>query len=42
MSAPQWLGLLRWSLSHVDGTQPSQFSAMSEEDKAWLSQVLLP
>eukprot|EP01031_Cornospumella_fuschlensis_P032358 gene32358-39132_t len=40
MSAPQWLGLLRWSLAYSDGTQQSEFSAMSQEDKEWLTKVL--
>jgi hypothetical protein len=40
MSAPNWLGLLRWSLNVQDGTADSQFSQMSSEDKAWLEQVM--
>lgn len=48
MSAPEpnwaWLGLLKWSLSHVDGTVPSEespgFKAMSEEDKKFLEEVM--
>ena len=35
-----WPGLLKWSLQHVDGTAPSEFSAMSEEDRKWLEQVM--
>jgi hypothetical protein len=38
--ASNWLGLLKWSLSYADGTTPSQFSAMSEEDKKWLENVM--
>jgi hsp70-interacting protein len=37
---PNWLGLLKWSLAHTDGTAPSQATAMSEEDKKWLEQVM--
>jgi hsp70-interacting protein len=40
MSQPNWLGLLKWSLAHQDGTSTSQFSEMSEEDKAWLERVM--
>jgi len=39
-----WLGLLKWSLSYVDGTVPSeespQFKEMSAEDKAFLEDVM--
>jgi len=35
-----WLGLLKWSLSHSDGTQSSDISPMSEEDKAFLEKVM--
>jgi hypothetical protein len=38
--ASNWLGLLKWSLSYADGTTPSQFSAMNEEDKKWLENVM--
>lgn len=37
---PSWLGLLKWSLEHIDGTHTSQFSAMSEEDKQWLQSAM--
>lgn len=40
MSQPNWLGLLKWSLAHSDGTTPSQFSEMSAEDKGWLERVM--
>lgn len=40
MSYPQWLGLLRWSLNHQDGTKPSEYSQMSEENRKWLEQAL--
>ena len=40
MSAPNWLGLLRWTVSHTDGTHESQFASMSEEDKLWLEKVM--
>ena len=39
-AGPNWLGLLKWSLAHSDGTAPSQFSVMGEEDKMWLEQVM--
>jgi hypothetical protein len=39
-SASNWLGLLRWSMTVNDGTAPSEFSAMSAEDKAWLETVM--
>jgi len=39
-----WLGLLKWSLTHVDGTVPSEespnFKQMSEEDKKFLEEVM--
>jgi len=48
MSEPKaddaWLGLLKWSLNHVDGTVPSEespgFTEMSAEDKAFLEEVM--
>jgi len=43
-SSGAWLGLLKWSLSYVDGTVPSeespQFKEMSAEDKAFLEDVM--
>lgn len=39
-----WLGLLKWSLTYVDGTVPSEespnFRQMSEEDKKFLEEVM--
>ena len=35
----QWLGLLRWSIAHTDGTSPSQFSHMTDEDRQFLESV---
>lgn len=39
-----WLGLLKWSLSHIDGTVPSEesknFREMSAEDRAFLEEVM--
>jgi hsp70-interacting protein len=39
-----WLGLLKWSLTYVDGTVPSEdspdFQQMSEEDKKFLEEVM--
>ena len=37
---PNWLGLLKWSLAHTDGTGPSDAKAMSDEDKAFLTKVM--
>lgn len=38
---PQWLGLLKWSLTYVDGTRPSSdFKPLSAEDKAFLEKVM--
>jgi hypothetical protein len=36
----EWLGLLRWSIAVNDGTLPSNASAMSAEDRAWLERVM--
>jgi hypothetical protein len=38
---PDWLGLLKWSLAHSDGTTTSEAKEMSEEDKKWLEKVML-
>ena len=38
---PNWLGLLKWSLAHTDGTSPSDAKAMSDENKAFLTKVRL-
>jgi len=35
-----WLGLLKWSLAHSDGTAPSASTAMSGEDKMFLERVM--
>jgi len=36
-----WLGLLKWSLSHSDGTRPSSETLkMSDEDKKFLEEVM--
>ncbi len=40
MSAPNWLGLLRWTIAHTDGTNESKFAEMKEEDKVWLERVM--
>ena len=40
MSAPNWLGLLKWSLSYSDGTSPSPAKPMSDEDKQFLEKVM--
>lgn len=40
MSAPNWLGLLKWTLAHSDGTQTSTATEMSEDDKAFLEKVM--
>jgi len=35
-----WLGLLKWTLSHSDGTSPSSEMKMSEEDRKFLETVM--
>jgi hypothetical protein len=35
-----WLGLLKWSLSHQDGTAPSEVRPLDDADRAWLTQVM--
>ena len=40
MSGPNWLGLLKWSLSYSDGTSSSNFQEMSLEEKEWLSSAM--
>ena len=39
---PKWLGLMRWSMAHDDGTKPTdrKFTEMSGHDKAWLEKVM--
>jgi hypothetical protein len=40
-SGPNWLGLLKWSLSYSDGTSSSSsVHPMSPEDKIWLETVM--
>ncbi|GAB2295763.1 hypothetical protein Dimus_029918 [Dionaea muscipula] len=36
--APNWEGLLKWSLSHADGTQPQRH--LSEEDRKWFTEAM--
>ena len=40
MDAPQWLGLLKWTLANSDGTQPSDTHPINVEDKLWLEKVM--
>ncbi|OIT01143.1 PREDICTED: uncharacterized protein LOC109229472 [Nicotiana attenuata] len=35
---PNWDGLLKWSLSHADGTNPSR--NLSEEDRRWFMEAM--
>uniref|UniRef100_A0A2P2JFZ3 TOG domain-containing protein n=1 Tax=Rhizophora mucronata TaxID=61149 RepID=A0A2P2JFZ3_RHIMU len=35
---PDWEGLLKWSLSHSDGTQPTR--NLSEEDRKWFMEAM--
>ncbi|KAL3536418.1 hypothetical protein ACH5RR_004879 [Cinchona calisaya] len=35
---PNWDGLLKWSLSHADGTSPSR--NLSEEDRRWFMEAM--
>ncbi|CAN0112565.1 unnamed protein product [Ectocarpus sp. 4 AP-2014] len=35
-----WLGLLKWTLSHQDGTERSDARPMGDEDRAWLEKVV--
>ncbi|GAA0162727.1 hypothetical protein LIER_18757 [Lithospermum erythrorhizon] len=35
---PNWDGLLKWSLSHADGTTPPR--ALSEEDRRWFMEAM--
>ena len=40
-AAPNWLGLLQWSLAHSDGTSSStQVQRMGDEDRQWLEAVM--
>ena len=36
----KWLGLMRWSAQYSDGTQATEFSAMTAENKAFLESVM--
>jgi hsp70-interacting protein len=36
----KWLGLMKWSMKYSDGTAPSEFSQISEEDKKFLEKVM--
>jgi hsp70-interacting protein len=40
MSAPNWFGLLKWSLAVSDGTSPSLARPMSDEDRMFLERVM--
>ncbi|KAJ0249544.1 Fes1A [Hirschfeldia incana] len=35
---PNWDGLLKWSLSHADGTQPTR--QLSEDDRKWFMEAM--
>ncbi|RYG52729.1 hypothetical protein EON67_00530, partial [archaeon] len=35
-----WLGVLRWSLAYNDGTRPSEWKPMSEDDQKFLQRVM--
>ena len=37
---PDWNGLLAWSTKYHDGTKPSEFQPMSEDDKKWLEDAM--
>ena len=37
---PQWLNILKWSLSQSDGTTSSDAKPMDEKDQKWLAEVL--
>lgn len=39
MANIDWPGLLKWSLKYSDGTGPSNFKALSEEDKEFLEKA---
>lgn len=40
MDGPNWLGLLKWSLAHSDGTAPTAAEAMSKENQDFLTRVM--
>ena len=35
-----WPGLLKFSLTHTDGTKPSQFHEMDQDTKKWLEEAI--
>ena len=35
-----WNGLYKWSMEYQDGTRPSNFKAMSKEDRQWLEEAM--
>ena len=35
-----WQGLFNWSVQYHDGTAPSNFSPMADEDKKWLEEAM--
>ena len=35
-----WNGLFKWSMTHQDGTKPTEFKVMSAEDRKWLEAAL--
>merc|ERR1719453_69871 len=39
-SMPLWTGLLKWSLTHNDGTEASPSGPMSDEDKEFLRKAV--
>ena len=39
-SGPDWLGLLKWSLAHTDGTSETESRPMKPEDVAFLTTVM--
>jgi tripartite-type tricarboxylate transporter receptor subunit TctC len=37
---PDWQGLLKFTLTHSDGTSQSEFKEMSYENKKWLEEAM--
>ena len=35
-----WQGLFNWSVQYHDGTAPSNFNPMKDEDKKWLEEAM--
>ena len=35
MVAPNWPGLYKWAARYSDGTDPSSFDRLSEQEKQW-------